>query len=1338
MLQASSFTSATPAALVLNAAPEIDTNTILSREKRNGSISERRRTVASVGVIGPQELSLLLHNSATDTRLNDVGVGMWWSLIQPFNNPKTELSFLESRAHISLGRMQYVTFVTVIGMSLFIMTDFILYPETSKGSSSQIREILYIILGITLFVCAHIVNKQNFTLNVLHYFFALEFVFYLGWILTLYSVETLQMAIYSLMLYLFTVNVILLPSKGFAVAHAATAVGLYIITAAGGLPSISMDNIPTTIVNAVLIGVVVSLSFCLWITANIADRLEFSNERVLDNTWNVTRRVLAAALPRQIIPPLLDHVVARRNLFHAPAMAEPDVTIICIKFPLLSLEAVVQLNSLWTLCNATLLQFGVSIIEINDTELVGVIGLGREGVRVDNIILAIRACLAIIETLPRDLTALVTIGINSGPIVAGFVGSLRPRFTLVGEAMNAASRMATVAFPGCLTVSSTTFAAVANTHLFHSIGRNVNVKGKGDMIVYDITSISALEEARLPTVLLPLPAAGADSLYPDEISTRFTPPPFTRLSGFTDKATEARYRAQRVSPRNLQLISVLIFTALVFEIINDGDTISSSSINIFRLWCTAAAIFVAALLGLTTVVATLKPIVTTAVTTAITTYFFIVMILAPFLAQQLWTIMLSSIILGFCPIDHIAPSYRFLIYFVEATLVTLLHYINFYDTDNRPAIPLSSILWLWLMFLLATARNVNADIFNRTHFAYAEALHAAQEAGAAVLTHLLPHSILERLAAGSELTALTTVNDDCAVLVANIVGFAEMSSSMSSPTIIFKCINSAFREFERVAYAEGAFKVKTVGDSIVFTAGLKDFPGPAVDRAARVALLRRVACGIHAAASHLFLKMRIGIHVGSVVSGMLNSRGFVYDVWGEGIDHAIVAEVAAPIGGTAFTAEAVAVLDTAITTRLAAPITSFLASGRTVTIYTLLESVKAREKGVTVNGMPVSSNSLGATWATFYSKRAWSWDVFKGNDERRLPSVAFELLRPFLVNVFIPEEAASLVITQLCASYGSKLSFHNAFHAVATMHVITLFSRTVPAVQAALSDMGVMLLAFAMLGHDAGHKGYDSAYEVAICSKTALALGIDGPVIDHNERFHAAITCKILEECGALALLTLDARSAAMHTVTAAIMATDATQYSNMLTDLEQSRGLNSLTIDAINGVLAQCADNSAHVFTRLTSIIWTKRIAEEFTNQATSEDLHGLPVTQLMRNLDTPLGVARMQALFINRVVLPLWRGLANFAEGSLDEPLRNLEGNYQYYNGEVDRLTSQELDHHRRFRSCFLCCRRDTPTESSHIAPVNFPQVGSGVSHDGIEIDVSDPNGIFESYVEVTSYRI
>ena len=1367
-------------------APNVALTSVEQSPKR-----QSLRSISSVGIIDARELQNVLSKPAVDPQ---EGGTQMWSNPPPFSDPEMEREFVLASSRDFLSRMVPITGIFFASVLAVLILTYGFPGVSFKLTNSNPFYTAFVFFLLFLFSC--IVSSRRFP-YIVSTRVLIETMFIVLFPLAIILANdnrSLSIVTFLIIVYIYITTVVFHPSWRIVTINSLLSMLIFVIAAAGLIPTVAHASAQNIIINAMRLSIILVLSNFLWLAAASSDRLSFVKASQLDGTWRATERVIVAALPRQIIPTLMEHVVFKVkqssktyasvkpfnvgpslgvdiargdvtcNWSNAPAVVEPDVTIMIVRFPELShavfpdsaAAAIAQLRTLLTLCGKTATAHGVTTLEFTNTEFVGVVGLAGEGAAAGNAAAAIRAGLAIIATLPPAFVNIVVIGVHSGPAVSGFVGTLRPRFTLSGDTMTMAAFMASSALPGAVTVSNPTYVRI--TGLFILATRTINVKENSQIVIADITS----ERAPLAPedIALSFNATGAGT--PESSSSfhaLYMPQTFTSMYGFSDKDTEARYLAQPMPTRSVQLIAAIILVSLSFSIINHGDASNSNFPADVRMYSNAVAIFFALVLAITTFSAPNSEVVRIATRLG----YAICLIILPLFARDLWSIILTCVLLIFVPLSNIkSPLHRSILYFLHVLIITFLEVSEAYEQQVSLKGDTAGLFWLWMTFLCAMVVTINADRMNRTRFARHEALIAAQEAGAIVLRHLFPRTLLDRLVSGVELADHTKENDDVAVLVADIADFVALRNTESSPTVVFDLVNCAFAEFERVAHANGAFKVKTMGYRIIFTAGLRDFPGPAGDRAARVALLVRVARGIHTAAAHLVLRVRIGIHAGPLVSGLMNSRGFVYDVWGEGILQATAAMAAAPNGGTAFTQEAAAVLDAALSPSdksgkgnkrsssmsfisttasssgfpsraasatngsIGTPTTpsrsisrgsSLLISPRFETIPSggsaceptltpgshdfliIMETV--RKRSAPKYRAPNSPESLSPPVGNMLS---WSWNIFCNNyEECRLPVVAFELLKPSLARGLFLDGVVMAVTERLCASY-KQLPFHNAFHGVATMQAFIMLAHSVPAVRAALSDFDVCLLAFASLGHAAGHPGYSSAHAVAVRSEIALAHGCDGPV---HERFAAATTIAILEECGAFALLEPNGHSDAAQTVATAIMACDILRHDAILNDLNRCGTLYTLSFEALNGALVHCADFSTHVFTRANSIEWAQRINAEFTSQVAAECLHGLPVTRFMTNLDKPLASASYYTQLIRRTVAPLWRALALVSDGTLDEPIANLEDNMRYYASETMRLSSATKGIGCHFFSCLTAFGEVEPDAAT--AMVKPPSMSS-----------------------------
>ncbi|MCY7384846.1 MAG: response regulator [Microcoleus sp. CAN_BIN18] len=161
------------------------------------------------------------------------------------------------------------------------------------------------------------------------------------------------------------------------------------------------------------------------------------------------------------------------------------------------------------------------------------------------------------------------------------------------------------------------------------------------------------------------------------------------------------------------------------------------------------------------------------------------------------------------------------------------------------------------------------------------ALKLQQEQTEKLLLNILPKPIAERLQKEQKLIA--DHFDEVTVLFADLVGFTEFSAH-KSPTQLVEILNGIFSEFDRLSELHGLEKIKTIGDAYMVVGGL---PTARQDHAEAIALL---ALEMQAALRRFNVKvgegfeLRIGIHSGSVVAGIIGISKFSYDLWGDTVN----------------------------------------------------------------------------------------------------------------------------------------------------------------------------------------------------------------------------------------------------------------------------------------------------------------------------------------------------------------------------------------------------------------------------------------------------------------------
>jgi class 3 adenylate cyclase len=160
-------------------------------------------------------------------------------------------------------------------------------------------------------------------------------------------------------------------------------------------------------------------------------------------------------------------------------------------------------------------------------------------------------------------------------------------------------------------------------------------------------------------------------------------------------------------------------------------------------------------------------------------------------------------------------------------------------------------------------------------------LEVAHRENTRLLLNILPEPIADRLRRGEPLIA--DRHDDVSLLFADIVGFTRMSSAMD-PAELVTTLNDVFRVFDGLVDGSGLEKVKTIGDAYMIVGGMPVWQPDHLDRMASLALRLADNVARHATARSLDLRFRIGMHTGPVVAGVIGTKKFIYDVWGDTVN----------------------------------------------------------------------------------------------------------------------------------------------------------------------------------------------------------------------------------------------------------------------------------------------------------------------------------------------------------------------------------------------------------------------------------------------------------------------
>lgn len=213
---------------------------------------------------------------------------------------------------------------------------------------------------------------------------------------------------------------------------------------------------------------------------------------------------------------------------------------------------------------------------------------------------------------------------------------------------------------------------------------------------------------------------------------------------------------------------------------------------------------------------------------------------------------------------------------------------------------LSSLIYAILSYcsggFIMVAINLAVGRTSRSAFQLADALDAERERNEELVLNMLPSAAVARIRGG---LIVADSYSDASVIFIDMVGFSKLAKRIS-PGHLVELLNSFFNHADACTRQFGVEKVKTVGDAYLAIAGGNVSAGNSADAAIAFAHavlegvenLRRVA-GVDD------VGLRVGIHSGPVVGGVIGATRMAYDYWGDTVNIAARIEGIAPVNGIA-------------------------------------------------------------------------------------------------------------------------------------------------------------------------------------------------------------------------------------------------------------------------------------------------------------------------------------------------------------------------------------------------------------------------------------------------------
>ena len=201
----------------------------------------------------------------------------------------------------------------------------------------------------------------------------------------------------------------------------------------------------------------------------------------------------------------------------------------------------------------------------------------------------------------------------------------------------------------------------------------------------------------------------------------------------------------------------------------------------------------------------------------------------------------------------------------------------------------STIVYLLVVYFVREKERLRLEVEEQRRL-----LELEQEKSERLLLNVLPAPIAERLKHDTN-----TIAERCAdvtVMFADLVDFTRLSAELP-PERMVELLNSIFSEFDRLADKYRLEKIKTIGDAYMVAGGLLGETGGHAQRMADMALeMREVAAGYRTPAGGP-IEIHAGIATGPVVAGVIGTKKFIYDLWGNTVNVASRLSTEATAGG---------------------------------------------------------------------------------------------------------------------------------------------------------------------------------------------------------------------------------------------------------------------------------------------------------------------------------------------------------------------------------------------------------------------------------------------------------
>jgi class 3 adenylate cyclase len=192
-------------------------------------------------------------------------------------------------------------------------------------------------------------------------------------------------------------------------------------------------------------------------------------------------------------------------------------------------------------------------------------------------------------------------------------------------------------------------------------------------------------------------------------------------------------------------------------------------------------------------------------------------------------------------------------------------------------------VWLYILWFCGIC-DLSVFLYERlqrSEFYARQALEMEQQKSERLLLNILPEAVAQQLK--QEQRTIAEHFAEVTVLFADIVGFTQLSAGIP-PDEMVRLLNQIFSAFDQLAEQHGLEKIKTIGDAYMVVGGLPTKRPNHTEAIADMALDMQKAIVRFNVEQNQSFSMRMGIHTGPVVAGVIGIKKFIYDLWGDTVN----------------------------------------------------------------------------------------------------------------------------------------------------------------------------------------------------------------------------------------------------------------------------------------------------------------------------------------------------------------------------------------------------------------------------------------------------------------------